>query len=350
MITFLRFSLLLLTLTMPLLRAEPPTTVTFGSGIYLTTTDGNTYITLNPLEANAGTTSTNTDTTMTTFQLLDGYGNSSGSNFVYGNTVSMQLASNSFWVTLDPAPGYIRNNAPMLLPWEELQLIPINARSGDTAQYGDQVYLGRYSDVTGTVYTIINNDGSVTTTTDMGQATPLVIQEVVGFVPYSQADNGNDQVHYTGVFLLTTTDGVSWLNMTPNSPNAGYLSTDIYTNIYYIYSMNDALNSDVAQPTYGAPISIAASSNYVTLNLSPGYVRNNVSTGSPAGVWEQLYFISVNGHNGDLMCFNDQVYLARNGLIQGNFVTEYLMIDGQGNVSTTFNLLEATPLMLSDGF
>lgn len=368
MIRLLRNQLLLVGLTMSrLLASGPPIPVSFGDGISLTNNDGSVYLTMSPGEANAGMTSGGTDTTATVFQLSDANGNTSSANVIYGNTVSLQLASNNLWVTLDPAPGYIRNNSPVLLSWEQLQFVPVNASLGAPANYGDVVYLAHTPDQTSFVYAVINMDGSVTTTGDRDYATQLSLKQYGDFAPYSQAANSNSlaTIPYTNPFMLSYSDihGNSWwLNMNGGAINAGTLGGS--ATIYQMYSPNDTLNTNLSNATYGAPIYLQANGSYVTLNIpspfSTGYVRNNVTsfTDYPhAPAWETLYFIpapntNVNGtsNNGDLIYYSDQAYLARNALIEGNFATEYLMVDGDLNVLTTTDFANAAILTIWGSF
>lgn len=337
---------------MPRLFAEPPTPISFGDGISLITTGGSpVYLTLAPGEANAGMTSNGTDTTTTIFQLFDANGNNSGTSAVYEQNVSMQLTSNSFWITLNPSTDgtpYIRNNAPQLLSWELLQFVPVISNQAPYIYSGDTVYLAHTSDGENYVYVMINEDGSASTTSDPEQATLLVIQSA-SFTPYIPPSNVN-AITYNAPVVLAYSDR-SYLYMNGGLENAAVLS--ISSSALQIFSPNSTLNDESANITYGAPIYLNTNSYYVTMNVAApygnGYIRNNVTSFTDyqyAPAWEQLYFISANGHNGDLMNYNDQLYLARNALREGNFATEYLTVDQYSNVSTTTDFASAALLTI----
>lgn len=331
----LKTLLLLLSVVTPQLRAAQ---MLFGDGISLTTTDCSLYLSVNPGVANAGTTHSSHNETTNVFQILDYDGNNSRLGITYGQTISMQLTSNNLWVTLDPAPGHIRNNVPWLRSWEQLRFVPVTGNSRDPVNYGDHIYLAHTPDDSNFVYAMINEDGSATTTNDSSYAT-LLVTSSAPFTPYTQARNDHEPITYGGSIYLNGTNG--WLNIIPGAADAGTITLDQQTTYTILTSYGG--ENDGIQVRYGDPISLFTGENFITMNFAPGAVRNNASV---IGVWEQLYFIPVSGRNGDFIHDQDTAYMARSGLLSGNFVTEYVTIsnDDPAIVATTFNLLDASPM------
>lgn len=349
--TLFHFLTLCLLLTMPKAFSTP---VLFGDGISLTAFEDAFYLSVSAGEADAGITTTYQDVTSNIFQIFDANGNNdSNAPVMYGKTVSLQLTTTNLWVTLDPGstetPGYIRNNAPQVLPWEQLQLVSADSNSGEI-NYGESVYLAHTPD-NGRTFTYVNisiENGTASTTNEIGQATPLIVQ-LGSFTPYSQAPGGT-AVQYGDTMCLNfyaggggtygiditgnTIDSIS-LTGPNNGAFFGFMSVPLYPNT----------QSGIA--LYGAPIYLGTNSWFVTMNPVPSTIRNNVSPSTP-GVWEQMYFIPANGsRNGDVMYYGDTCFLARNGLSSGNFVTEYLTIDyiaGEG--TTTVDVTGAAALIL----
>lgn len=352
MIRLLQRLLLLFTLTIPQLCATPGY-VHFGDGISLMTAE-NLYLTMTPGAANAGTISdTQGENNYNVFQIFDANGNNGGATVNYGQTVALQLTTNNVWVTLDPAtddtPGYVRNNAPQQLSWEQLKLVPVGSGSGPI-NYNDQVYLGHTYNQIDFVYVMIN-ESTVTTTNNVNGATPFTIT-TASFTGYSQGTpSETSPLSYQNLFAISYNS--SYLNVNAGLDNAGAISGS--PTPYIILSSPD--QSASGQVVYGAPIYLGNDSSvyYITMNIpspySSGHVRNNVQY-TPS-VWEQMYFIPAHStnnagtsRNGDLVYYFDNVYLARNGLIEGTFQTEYVTIDGDGNVSTTFDFGSASLLQI----
>lgn len=357
--------------------------VQYGDGFTLTTTDG-AYFTVSPGAANAGMTSDGTDTTSTIFQLLTYFGGNTGGTVTYGAQMSMQLPENQLWVTLNPAypfgttypydplplplppftPNtsampYVRNNAPQPLGWETLYFVPVSGNSGDPISYGQEVYVATTNHIGLTSYLQLDTTSqtALTIPTVFGEdtvpdgATPLIITSA-SFTPYSQASNTNPPFNNDDQFLLQcgppNAPTSLHFNAAPSANNAGYL-IDLTGTSTVFRSISATNYTDTSQQVYGTPVFFGPSYSQApfTMNPAPGRIRSNA--GGP-GTWEIMYFISVNGKNGDLMYYGDQIYVARNGLISGDFVTEYMTVDmtepTMAMITTTTDFYAATPLTL----
>lgn len=378
--TFLQKRLfLLLVLTMPRLFAV--STINYGDGLVLTkasTTE--VFLLISSTAANAGAYNDTIDADTTVLQIEPSDGsNQDGTPVPYWTSIALRLACNNFWITLNPASGgtpYIRNTAPQPLQWEQLRFIPMSANNG-TMQYGDQVQLVRYSDITGTVYVVLNDDGTSHTTSDPSLATTLVVNNPstalasidpgYTYTPYSQGGSLYPAISNASLIALAyTANGTpSYLYMNMGAYNAGYVPTSApYSTIPFVFQIAgpDGSSGDGSPLRYGQPITLSTSpegpSYFITMSIpSPagsGFVRNNVSSLIPTEdfpftpVWEQLYFISAYGYNNDKIYSNDAVSIARNALISGQFLTEYIAVDySSGAVSTSSSGMEAATFTIS---
>lgn len=362
MISFLRSLLLLLIATPSILSAIQ--LLQYGSGFSLRTTDSLHYFTVNPGGANAGMTSDTQSETNNIFQLLATDGTNPGGTISYGEHLSIQLPANKLWVTLNPLANdaYIRNNAPQPLKWENLFFVSANGLGVQgTIDWGDHILLGHIDNNGDTCYVYLDSTNQTATTTDYNNATPMII-ESANFTPYTQENSGTPFNYRDYFHIKCGPDASLKFNVHASAGNAGYLVDLTDSSTATIFDVVSPTNfSDTSQVVYGEPFlfGLVPSTGPLTMNPAPGRIRTNaLPSGSfepginPYAAWEVMYFIPVNGRNGDLVYYGDQVYVARNGLIFGDFITEYITVDltdpSMAVITTTTHFADATPLTISN--
>lgn len=374
--------LLLIATTSSLMATSP---VNIGDAISLRTPGGANYLTIIPGAANAGTISTTqSEDNYSVFQLLAANGSNPGGTVNYGTIayesitngtpISIRLPTNNLWLTLNPATDfgpdipampYVRNNAPLPFEWEQFFFIHHSGGNGTTLDFNDWVYLARVDEAGNFTYLCLDSVSETAyTVTSFSSATAMLITNGGSLAPYTPPTPTGAALHYYDPFIINCgPDNAYNFNVHSLAANAGYLVDLTGTNtLFTTVSLTDSTST--AQIVYGAPLNFGPSMGDMgpmTMNPAPGRIRTNVtptgpqgpqgpmSPGSnPYGVWEQLYFISVNGRNGDFMHYGDHFYVARNGLISGNFVTEYVTVDWtdphMAMITTTTNFADATAL------